>query len=186
MKRKGIAGLILIVVIATIVIFSGCVEEETQSTTTTPAPTATPGIGVPVAGDHWQVTINEAHEETRLTEGLGGKTYTSKSGYIFLVVDATFRNLDPVQPTNISSEAVAVISEDGEIFVADGGGAHREILWVGCSFSASSEEDEVLQPSFVFVLKEDDIDQVFKLQFQEVPPIPFSVEDEVERVPAHH
>ena len=174
MKNKAMTGLIVIIAIVAVASFVGCLEE---ASTPTPTPTATPGIGVPVAGGHWQVTIDDAHKETRLTipAAQGSTTYTSKSGYIFLVVDATFRNLDPVQPTNISSEAVAVISEDGEIFVADGGGAHREILWVGCSFSASSEEDEVLQPSFVFVLKEDDIDQVFKLQFQEVPPIPFSV-----------
>jgi hypothetical protein len=167
MKRKGIAGLIPIVVIATIVMFSGCVEEET------PAPTATPGIGVPVAGGHWQVTITDAYTEKRLTFPVG-TTYTSKSGYIFLVVEATFRNLDPTQQTNISSEAVAIISEDGKIFVSDGGGSSRGALCVECTFTSSSTGDDV-EACFVFVLKEDDIDQVFKLQFQEVPPIPFSV-----------
>ena len=180
MKRKTIAGLIFAVVVATIVMFSGCLEEEKQLTTITPPPTATPGIGVPVAGGRWEVIIDDAHKETQLIIPATETLYIPESGYIYLVVDATFRNLDhPAQETNISSKDVTVISEEGEIFVASGGGREGVISIgspddQGCTFTSWAAGDE-LQSSFIFILKEDDIDQVFKLQFQEVPPIPFSV-----------
>jgi hypothetical protein len=175
MKRKTIACLIFTVVVATIVMFSGCVEEETPPTTITPAPTATPGSGV-----RWQVTIDDAHKETELIVPATETLYIPESGYIYLVVDATFRNLDhPAQETNISSKAVTVISEEGKIFVASGGG-REGVIGIGspddqgCTFTSWAAGDE-LQTTFIFILREDDIDQVFKLQFQEVPPIPFSV-----------
>jgi hypothetical protein len=99
----------------------------TPTSAPTPSPT-TPLFGVPVTAYPWQVTIDDAHKETQLIIPATETLYIPKSGYIYLVVDATFRNLDPAQQTN-----------------------------------------------FIFILREDDIDQVFKLQFQEVPPIPFSV-----------
>jgi len=42
MKKKNIAGLIAIVAIVAVVIFSGCVEKEAPATTPTPSPTSTP------------------------------------------------------------------------------------------------------------------------------------------------
>jgi formylglycine-generating enzyme required for sulfatase activity len=150
----------------------------TPTSAPTPSPT-TPLFGVPVTAYPWQVTIDDAHKETQLIIPATETLYIPKSGYIYLVVDATFRNLDPAQQTNVSSEAVSVISEEGEKFVARGGGREGVISIgspddQGCTFTSWAAGDE-LQSSFIFILREDDIDQVFKLQFQEVPPIPFSV-----------
>jgi hypothetical protein len=39
MNKKTVAGLIVIVVIVSVIIFSGCVEEETSAPTVTPTPT---------------------------------------------------------------------------------------------------------------------------------------------------
>lgn len=127
----------------------------------TPAPTTTPSNEA--EGGHWQVTIEDAYMITH-----------PMSGYTYLIVDARFCNL-AAQPMNISQKEVAVISEDGKIFVACGGGITESLICERCTFSLWVAEDVVVRPSFLFDLGEEDIDQVFKLQFQEVPHIPFSV-----------
>ena len=127
---------------------------------------------MPVTGGPWRVTIDDAHKETQLTTILD-KSYIAPSGYIFLVVNATFLYLGP-KPMNISATDVTVISEDGEILDLYTSGM-PEILYVERVVSFRSFVHNCVRLSLVFVLREDDIDQVFKLQFQEVPPIPFSV-----------
>jgi hypothetical protein len=130
---------------------------------------------VPVVGSSWWIEIEGARQESKLT-GFNN-TYTPNSGYTFLILDAAFRNLDPIQQTKLSSEAFAVIGEDGEINVAKGMSfGDMEIYLLG-NITISNEGDE-LSNSVVFVVKEDAIDQVFKLQFQEMPPISFSVGQE--------
>jgi len=139
---------------------------------TPPPPAPTPGIGVPVVGDSWQVTVESAREETKLTAGT--KKYTCKSGYTFLIVDAMFQNLDPDKATRVSSSEVAVITEADDTIAAAGGGNQGKDINVGYEFVAMSVEDP-LSLSLVFIVEEDTIDHAFKLQFQEVPLIPFFV-----------
>jgi hypothetical protein len=59
-------------------------------------PTATPGIGVAVQGGGWEVIITNVHQETRLKAGIGftEQSWTVNEGYVFLVVDVTFRQVD--------------------------------------------------------------------------------------------
>ena len=83
----------------------------------------------------------------------------------FLVVDATFRNLDSTRKTEVSSESVAIIDEDGKIFTAEGGGSKSGGYCASCTITTSTERDE-LALGFVFVIEEDAVGQVFKFQFQ--------------------
>lgn len=150
-------------------------ETTPEPTPSPPTPAPIPGIGVAVVGDSWQVTVENAHEETRLTTRTS--EYTPKPGYTFLVVDATFQNLDPAKATRVSSAEAAVITKGEETIIAAGGGSQGEDCYLGYEHIAISVEDP-LSLSLVFIVKKDTIDQVFKLRFQEAPPIPFSVGDQ--------
>jgi hypothetical protein len=148
----------------------------TSTSTPTPAPTATPiaGMGVPVAGGPWQVTVEDVYTTTRLSGGLGhGTTHTTKDGYTFLVVEAMFHNLNPAQQSELSTEEGAIINEDGESLAAVGGGSGSSYC-AGCVTTWATGEG---QKGFVFVLEEEAVDQVYKFQFRDVPLIPFSVEE---------
>jgi len=147
-------------------------EPEPEPTPPTPPPAPTPGIGVPVVGDSWQVTVECARQETKLTAGT--RQYAPKSGYTFLIVDATFQNLDPDEATRVSSSEVAVITEADETITAAGGGTQGKDINVGYEFVAMSVKDP-LSLSLVFIVEKGTIDHAFKLRFQEVPLIPFSV-----------
>lgn len=141
--------------------------------TPTPTPSPSPPTPTPsVVGDSWQVTVENAREETQLTTST--REYTPKSGYTFLVVDAMFQNLDPTETTRVSSAEVAVITEVGETITAAGGGSQGEDYDLGYEYVAMSAEDPLFL-SLVFIVKKETIDQVFKLRFREVPLIPFSV-----------
>jgi hypothetical protein len=182
MKLKDVAtvlGIIVaIIVISTFIagifpVQMHTIPEPVHSITPTPGPTPPP-FGVPHTGGPWRVTIDDAYKETEVTTAMLDKVvYTSQSGYIFLVVNASFHYLGPT-PMNISAMDVTVISEDGEIldFYACG---MPEIWFVGSKIRFQSWEHNHVRFILVFVLREDDIDQVFTLKFQEVPPIPFSV-----------
>lgn len=145
-----------------------------------PSPTPTPsaGMGVPVAGGPWQVTVEHIYTSTRLMSGFGLNTSThyTKDGYVFLVVEASFHNLNPTQPSKLSTEDVALINEDGESLATVGGGSAGNYC-AGCVTTWAPGEG---QKGFVFVLEEEAVDQVFKFQFRDVPSIPFSVEEEAE------
>ena len=191
MKAKGLSkalvGFCLVLVLAlTLPLTSACAPAPETPTPTpvptptpepvptpTPTPTPTPGIGVPVVGDFWQVMVKNAREETRLTAK--GSEYTPKSGYTFLVVDVDFQNLG-LEKMSVLSGAVAVITEDGETISAAGSGYQGEDPALGyLSMFVVSPEDP-LSLSFAFIVEEGTIDQVFKLQLQETPLIPFSVD----------
>ncbi|GAH41653.1 unnamed protein product [marine sediment metagenome] len=105
---------------------------------------------------------------------VGTRQYTPKSGYTFLIVDATFQNLNPDETTRVSSSEVAVITAADETITAAGGGMQGKDINVGYEFVAMSVKDP-LSLSLVFIVEKDTIDHAFKLHFQEVPLIPFSV-----------
>jgi hypothetical protein len=174
----------------TLVVFllAACGASTPTSTPTLVPPTPTPmaGIGEPVAGNIWQVTVKDARQETKLSESSSTinlvtgmltasvTTYSPTSGYTFLVVKTTFRNLDPAKPKPISAEDVTVINEDGTTFMAIGGSSDDKDYCVRCPFEASIEGAE-LTLSFVFEVDHNTIDQDFLLQIKDVPPILFSV-----------
>ncbi|MEW5960411.1 MAG: hypothetical protein AB1801_22010, partial [Chloroflexota bacterium] len=154
---------------------------DVSTLTLAPAPTATPAVslGVPTSGGRWQITVKGARQETKLTIGtfLDTTTYTpTKAGYTFLVVDFSFRSLDPSPQTGVPSQAITVISADGEISTVAGIGGSLGDDYVcveGCSY--------ILKPAahhLAFLVKEEKIDQSWKLQFPDIAPISFSVDEE--------
>lgn len=157
----------------------------TPTATLTPLPTSTPTItptpvpalGVAVSGSAWQVTLTRAYRSNSLSsKGFPATTYTPRSGYIFLVVDVEFHNLDETQESSmISSDQVAIIGEDGQIVTANGTDTGLNGFCVGCVTMMTMTGSD-LSMSFVFVMKVDEIDQTFKFQFLDVPLIPFSAE----------
>jgi hypothetical protein len=154
----------------------------TPSPTTTPTPA--PGIGVEVAGSQYKLIITGVHQESRLSSSsLGGfdkTTYTPKSGYTFLVVDVTIRSVDESAKMEIASNQVAIIGDDKVIRTANGfgqsafGGGSQINYCVGCMTTITGTFKE-LKINFVFVIKKEEVQQTYKLQFQDVPPIPFEV-----------
>jgi hypothetical protein len=92
--------------------------------------------------------------------GISVSTTSPASGFTFLVVETTFRNLDPLDQTKVTVEDVTVIGENGK----------------------SYDADDLSEPprEFVFVIEEGAIGQSFELHFRDVPPIPFSVEQEAD------
>src|SRR5688572_11527205 len=90
--------LYLLVCIMWLFVSSGCIAPAT------PIPsTHTPGVGVPVSAGNWEVTI----KNIRQPDNWSGNQ--PKSGYAFLVIDATFQNLDKSQETKVINDAVAII-----------------------------------------------------------------------------
>jgi len=194
MKKETLAGLIAIIAIASVAIFAGCVEEEapistptlTPKSTLSPTPTIltpTPTILTPTPAHSptpaWQVTVNSAREEDKLTapmgiSGLPTSTYTPKSGYTFLVVDVTFHSIDPDGKLTISSKNVTVISKEGEIISAVGEGSGEGYMVGYVSMNVVSND---LELAYVFTVKKDIINQVFRLQVETLPPISFSIKE---------
>ena len=149
--------------------------------------TSTPGIGVPVSAGKWEVTISNVH---KANEWSGNKP---KSGYVLLVLDATFHNLDSTQTTRIIGKAIAIIENDGQITDALGWGipdnSNIDIMEIGDSKQSPSEagitgglgfvpafesKGDTLKATYVFILTEDAIVKPLKFQFQDVQ-IPFTL-----------
>ena len=145
----------------------------TPSVTPSPLPTATPtpGIGVAVAGEKYQITIVSIRQENKIT-GFSGDSWTPKSGYAFLVVTVKFRSLDKTPPS-VASNQVAIVRDDKAIRIADG--VYGACVNCKVTNTAGPSTDE-LEVGFVFVLKEDELNQTFKFQFQDIPLIPFRLE----------
>lgn len=153
----------------------------------TPAPTATstppatatptPGIGVLVVHEGWEVTVTGANTETELSDKptipFSSRTYTPNPGFIFLVVDVIFRKPEAQDDSFISTD-VSLITEDGTEITAVGGG-DATTFCAGCVTMFQVPVNQNISKSFVFVISEDDLGQVFGLQFKDVPPIPFSI-----------
>src|SRR5712692_1950923 len=84
-RRKGpnvglIVGALLLIVV---LVGSGLFFlVKARGITLTATPTATPGIGVPMVGGKWRLTVEKVHQETQLSEpiGINTTTYTPNSG----------------------------------------------------------------------------------------------------------
>ena len=177
-NQKRLWLLITMTLFGLLLVGCGAPTSTSQSATAI----ATPGIGVPVAGGRWQVTVTDARREYKWSD------YTPKSGFAFLVTDITFQNLDTTQETLIATKEVAVITEAGEVIIAGGfaipanshidtmNGKEAPNITSGTGFlpTLGSKEDS-LSVTLVFPVPDNTINKVFKLQFQEVPFIPFSI-----------
>lgn len=160
---------------------NGSAEEQSASAETGVASAPEPGVGVPVAGTDWEVTIEDVSEKSDLSfaSALGetGETeYTAKKGFTFIVVGLEIWNLDSTQKTKVSTKQVAITTEGGDTLTADGGGdfGPQSTGCLDCDFTTTTPQNK-LSTSFVFVVKKEDLNREFKLQFADVPPIPFAV-----------
>ena len=146
---------------------------STHLTTATPiTPTPTPSSG------GWKVTIHKVHKETQLISVVPNQVFMAKNGFIYLVIDATFQNLDTSGSVTVSANDIKLLSENGSISTPDLVGSNTT---PGSTFSyytfgmATNNIGNALELSLAFGVKVATIDQSFKLQFQMLPPLPVSV-----------
>jgi len=177
-------------------------EPTTTPTLPPPTPTPAPALGVPISKGGWQLTVEEVGTADSLQMGSAfgnSTTFTPKEGYAFLVVKVRIRNLDPTRSISITQENMAIIDKDGAIKTADGGGWSDDNMCVGCVFSISQSvgsnsmsgwmltQNNItfsgISPGetirFAFILRSEELQQEWKLQYQEVPPMTVKLGDQV-------
>jgi hypothetical protein len=147
--------------------------------------------------------VNKVRQETELLS-LFLERLQPKSGNTFVVVQVSVQNLassppnplpeadalisgvglyseKPAPPNALSLKDVVLISEDGTTYslagfgVGDAGEGDFAIAPNLTDFQAASSEAKATY-SFVFEVAEDALGQPLKLQYQEIPPIPFTVQ----------
>jgi hypothetical protein len=156
----------------------GC---SAPATPTPVPPTPTPGIGVPVTGGNWEITITDASKTTEW------KTYTAKSGFVFVVLKVIFHNLETDSETIVSTPEMALIDGAGKIMrpgilqvdeldFLNGDDVSGKITGFSCVDCAVSFGKKGSQASatLVFGLEENVVDETFKFQFHDAQ-IPFLV-----------
>ena len=185
---RGVALLLLTLSIieALVVGCGGTSSGPSSPTVSTSSATKTPGIGVPVKGGNWQITIVNAIRTT--TWKIATQTYTTKSGKVFLVLDVTFNNLSSSQKTIISTTDAMVISQDGKMFTpvafetknsdidnVDGTPvAFSGLSCFPCQIKIGVSGNS-MSITLVYILDASLSSSTnLKFQFQQVPPIPFS------------
>jgi hypothetical protein len=146
--------------------------------TATPTPTPTPGMGVPFSDGVVELTVTGARLDSSVISHFPfSETYTAKEGFIFLIVDAILRSVDPDRELSLSTEQFALVTEDGRIISASGGG-WEDNLCVGCAHTltgpAGWTQEEV---TAIFVLSIEETGQTYKLQYRELPLIPLVIEE---------
>ena len=160
----------------------------------------------PLSGGEWQLTLEKVHVEKSIKHGNYPNeiTFTPKEGFSFLVIDVMVKNLDLSQPINLTLSNMALVDANGKIHPADGGGWSTTIMCAGCGVTFSRKVgDESLTGimgiktggdnisvtvgelndnplSFAFILPTEQLNQNWKIQFQNVPPIMFSLSQGVQ------
>jgi hypothetical protein len=178
----GVAGFVVCIgIIGIVVLLSNEPPEFIGSlfatSTPTPTPTPTPGMGVPIADESVELTVTGARLDTTIYSSFPfSETFMAAEGYAFLIVDATLRSVDQDQELELSTEQFALVTEEGRIISAAGGG-WDDNLCVGCAQSLTgpagwTQEDVTA----IFALREEETRQPYKLQYRELPPIPLAIE----------
>jgi len=167
-----------------------------------PTPIPASGLGIPISKGGWQLTVEEISTADSLRMGgtFGNSTtFTPNEGFAFLIVNVRIRNLDPTRSVSITQDNMAIIDENGTIKTADGGGWADDSMCAGCAFSVSQSvgsesmsgwiltQNNItfggISPGqtirFVYIVNADKLNQEWKLQYQEVPPFPFKLGDQV-------
>lgn len=133
----------------------------------TPIPsTPTPGVGVPVKSENWEITMTGVRE----VKSYGNAT--PKNDYAFLVIDVKIRTLSP-ENIAISTEMATIFDETGLTQKADGGNLSNECI--GCLSMMKIPDVGQANVNFVFILPAAKIQESFKFQFEDVPPIHFAL-----------
>jgi hypothetical protein len=187
----------------TIALVSGCsafaptptpVPTPTSTLTPTPTPTPTPaaGIRVPAKGTRWQVTLTGVQKTTKWQQ------YTNQTGFVFLLIDVTCINLDATQKTVFDTGEATVTDEDGKILSSSGFLIEtssnvdsingKDWKWensitnfacacqtMPCCRMMLGAKGNTLSLTQVFIVDEGASSKTLRFQFQDVPPIPFSV-----------
>jgi len=188
---RGVSLLLLAlgIIEALVVGCGGTSSGPSSPTTSRPPVTQTPGIGVPVKGGNWQITIVKASRTTTW------KTLSAKSGNVLLVLDVTFDNLSSSQKTIILTGDAQLISQDGKMFIANAFEIKNSdidnflgtpipsgtITGLSCFTRSCVYQAEIgvsgnsMSITLVYVLDASPGSSTnLKFQFQQVPPIPFS------------
>jgi hypothetical protein len=176
----------------------------TPAPTPTPTPMPAPGLGIPAGNGAWQITLNAVRTADSLEMGSypNKTTFTPKDGFAFLVIDMAIRSLDPTRDMRLTLDNVAILDANNTIHTADGGGWGESSICAGCIISLSRAVGESRvsvsaivisnsnlsmsfttisseQPlSFVFVVRATELEQEWKLQIQDIPPMSFKVGDQ--------
>jgi hypothetical protein len=160
----------------------------TITPTLPPTPTLTPtpiaGIGVPVSDERWQITLLEAYQEETLS-GPINEYSPNKSDQVFLVVNTELRYVgktSELEGIKCSTNDFNIINdENGDVLFADIIG-FGDSMWAAIGdplvfLPAAFQGDGVNKFEFATVVEKKFINNVFKLRFKDLPPIPFSAKE---------
>ncbi len=137
-----------------------------------PASTIAAGVGVPVRSEKWEVTVTQVRTMSAVSCVTETGAYSSSAvdPYTYLIVDATIRSLDVNQEASVSSSDGSLITADNQTIPASGGGTDAQ-GYCGSQHVYFNTE----KTGFVFLVDQNQIDQEFKFQYSDVPPVPFKV-----------
>ena len=103
-----------------------------------------------VEGGGWEIAVAAARTERSLA-GSHDRTFASRSGETFVVVETVFRNASSGRELEIATRQAELVDERGEARRADGGG--EEELCVDCTLTLSTGGGQVAF-RFVFAVPE--------------------------------
>lgn len=134
MKKRTIAGLMAVVIIASVVIFTGCVEKEEGVTPSTPTPTPTPktelslGESTVVDGISFTILGYEFTDSYSRCEYNRGETFYPAEGAKFLWVHVKARNVGEVAQNTPSKYDMGLLYKGTEIKCRSTCGIWGELL----------------------------------------------------------
>jgi len=154
-----------------------------------------PGLGVPVAGSVWQVTVEDVRAESNLLSEFGEKYYGS-----FVLVQTTFRALDETSlknipkrggllhgvrlfdsdppPAAIALEDISVVSTNGSLSPIYGFAVGTGDRWLVApnltDLSVISLNEEQVY-SFAFEVPENTSTKPMEINFLDLSPIPVTI-----------
>lgn len=137
----------------------------------TPPPTVTPapGLGVPVVGAAWTVTLLDVRAESQLGD------YAPKADYAFLVVELQLEALTSDEAIVLATDMVTLLDPDGRRLTADGTQGSDGRWCVGCLAYDAFPAGQTVTKAYVFVVPQTALHADYRLQFQDEPVIPFTL-----------
>jgi len=144
---------------------SGNVATTDESTTAIPGWTTTCGT--------WQVTLFKVQQRNLLA--CPGHYTTPTPGYTFLVIEASLRNLDPTQRTEIKNADLMVVDSVGKCYT-NFGSSFDMLYGLGDSYTYGNDDrSDTIKRKFVFVVNIDNIQQPYQFKIKDQPCTTLSV-----------